>query len=81
LAAAIEAFRNERLRYRKGLSNELNLSSTQALLMESLLARLNPTVAVNITDARLLRELLPVPRDPQQPYAAPLWLDEIPPTP
>jgi hypothetical protein len=30
-------------------SNELNLSSTQALLMESLLARLNPTVAVNIT--------------------------------
>ena len=49
MAAAIEAFRGERLRYRNGLSNELNLSSTQALLMESLLARLNPTVAVNIT--------------------------------
>jgi outer membrane protein TolC len=77
VAAALEAFRDERLRYRTGLSNELNLSSTQALLIESLLARLNATVAVNITYARLLRELLPVPRDPQQTYPAPLRLDEI----
>ncbi|MFN7899087.1 MAG: TolC family protein [Synechococcaceae cyanobacterium] len=77
VAAALEAFRDEQLRYRTGLSNELNLSSTQTLLIESLLARLNATVAVNITYARLLRELLPVPRDPGQPYAAPLRLDEI----
>jgi OMF family outer membrane factor len=81
VAAALEAFRDERLRYRTGLSNELNLSSTQSLLVESLLARLNATVAVNISYARLLRELLPVPRDPQQPYAAPLRLEEIRPAP
>jgi outer membrane protein TolC len=81
VAAALEAFRDERLRYRTGLSNELNLSSTQTLLIEGLLARLNATVAVNITYARLLRELLPVPRDPQQPYAAPLRLEEIRPAP
>ncbi len=81
VAAALEAFRDERLRYRTGLSNELNLSSTQTLLIENLLARLNATVAVNITYAQLLRELLPVPRDPQQPFAAPLRLDEIRPAP
>ncbi|MEB3199066.1 MAG: TolC family protein [Synechococcaceae cyanobacterium] len=77
--AAREAFRDDRLRYRAGLANELNLSSTQTLLIESLLSRLNATLAVNITYARLLRELLPAPRDPAQPFEAPLRLEELPP--
>ena len=66
VAAALEAFRDVRLRYLTGLSNELDLSLTQDRLISSLVQRLNATVGVNITYARLLRELLPVPRDPGQ---------------
>jgi hypothetical protein len=38
------------------------------------LPRLNATIGVNITYARLLRELLPMPRDPAQPVMARLQL-------
>lgn len=64
VAAALEAFRDVRLRYQSGLSSELDLSNTQEKLIASLVSRLNATVDVNITYAQLLRELLPVPRDP-----------------
>ena len=64
VAAAMEAFRDARLRYRTGLSNELDLSNTQDRLINSLVQRLNATVGVNLTYARLLRELLPMPADP-----------------
>jgi len=64
LAAALEAFRDVRLRYQAGLSSELDLSNTQERLIGSLVNRLNATVGVNISYAQLLRELLPVPRDP-----------------
>ena len=67
VAAALEAFRDVRLRYQSGLSSEVDLSFTQTQLINSLVQRLNATVNVNITYARLLRELLPVPRDPSQP--------------
>ncbi|MFM7674281.1 MAG: TolC family protein, partial [Synechococcus sp.] len=73
-AAALEAFRDVRLRYRTGLSSEVDLSITQERLINSLVQRLNATVNVNLTYARLLRELLPVPRDPQAPYAPELQL-------
>ena len=68
VAAALEAFRDVRLRYQSGLSSEVDVSLTQEELIRSLVRRLNATVAVNITYARLLRELLPVPRDPAAPY-------------
>jgi outer membrane protein TolC len=67
VAAALEAFRDVRLRYQTGLSSEIDVSFTQDQLINSLVRRLNATVAVNVSYARLLRELLPMPRDPQQP--------------
>jgi OMF family outer membrane factor len=66
VAASLEGFRDVRLRYKTGLSNEVEVSLTQERLIASLVQRLNATVAVNITYARLLRELLTTPRDPGQ---------------
>jgi outer membrane factor, OMF family len=75
VAASMEAFRDVRLRYASGLSSEVDVSVTQDQLIDSLVRRLNATVDVNITYAQLLRELLPVPRDPQQPLQPQLqWL-------
>lgn len=65
VGASIEAFRDVKLRYQTGLSNEVDLSFTQQQLISALVQRLNATIDVNITYAQLLRELLPVPRDPK----------------
>ena len=61
-----------RLRYQTGLSSELDLSITQERLISSLVQRLDAAVDVNITYAQLLRELLPVPRDPNAPFTTQL---------
>ncbi len=74
VAAAVEAFRDVRLRYQTGLSSEVDLSVTQDRLISSLVQRLNATVNVNVTYARLLKELLPVPRDPSAPIQPQLQL-------
>jgi outer membrane factor, OMF family len=74
VAAALEAFRDVRLRYLTGLSSELDVSITQDRLINSLVQRLNATVDVNITYARLLRELLPMPLDPSLPVQPQLQL-------
>ena len=74
VAAAVEAFRDVRLRYLTGLSSELDVSITQDRLINSLVQRLNATVGVNVTYAQLLRELLPMPRDPNQPIQPQLQL-------
>jgi len=39
--------------------------------------RLNATVGVNITYAKLLRELLPMPRDPNLPIRPQLQLSQL----
>ncbi|NDC14249.1 MAG: TolC family protein, partial [Synechococcaceae bacterium WB9_2_170] len=52
VSASLEAFRDAKLRYQSGLSNELLLSNTQDQLINSLVQRLNATVAVNITYAQ-----------------------------
>ncbi len=78
VAASLEGFRDARLRYQSGLSDETTLSLTQDRLVQSLVRRLNATIDVNITYARLLRELLPVPRDPAKPLQPQL---ELPPAP
>jgi OMF family outer membrane factor len=75
VAASLEAFRDVRLRYQTGLSSEVDLSLTQTRLINSLVQRLNATVAVNITYAKLLRELLPMPVDPSQPIQPQLQLE------
>jgi OMF family outer membrane factor len=75
LAAALEAFRDVRLRYQAGLSSELDLSNTQEKLINALVSRLNATVGVNISYAQLLRELLPMPTDPAAPVTPMLLLD------
>ena len=77
VAAALEAFRDVRLRYLTGLSSEIDLSITQDQLINSLVQRLNATVNVNVTYARLLRELLPMPRDPNQRIQPQLQLPNV----
>jgi OMF family outer membrane factor len=74
VAASLEAFRDSRLRYKLGLTNEVDLSITQERLIRSLVQRLNATIGVNMTYARLLRELLPMPRDPAAPIDTRLQL-------
>lgn len=74
VASSLEGFRDVRLRYKTGLSNEVEVSLTQERLIASLVQRLNATVAVNITYARLLRELLTTPTDPGQPVRPQLQL-------
>ena len=76
VAAALEAFRDVRLRYLTGLDSELNVSNTQDRLINSLVQRLNATVNVNITYAKLLKELLPMPRDPNAPIQPQLQLTQ-----
>jgi outer membrane protein TolC len=76
VAASLEGFRDARLRYQSGLSDETTLSLTQDRLVQSLVRRLNATIDVNITYARLLRELLPVPRDPGMPVQPRLELPQ-----
>ena len=78
VAAALEAFRDVRLRFLTGLDSELNLSNTQDRLLNSQVRRLNATVNVNITYAKLLRELLPMPRDPNLPIQPQLQLSSSP---
>ena len=78
-AAALEAFRDVKLRYQTGLSSEVDLSITQERLISSLVQRLNATVGVNISYARLLRELLPVPTDPAAPITPQLIFGATPP--
>jgi OMF family outer membrane factor len=74
VAAALEAFRDLRLRYKVGLSNEVDLSLTQERLIGSLVQRLKATIGVNVSYAQLLRELLPMPRNAQAPVEARLQL-------
>jgi OMF family outer membrane factor len=76
VAAALEAFRDVRLRYLTGLDSELNVSNTQDRLINSLVQRLNATVSVNITYAKLLKELLPMPSDPNAPIQPQLQLTQ-----
>ena len=77
VAASLEAFRDVRLRFLTGLDSELNLSNTQDRLINSQVQRLNATVNVNITYAKLLKELLPMPRDPSLPVQPQLQLTQL----
>jgi outer membrane factor, OMF family len=52
----------------------VDVSVTQDQLINSLVRRLNATVDVNVTYAQLLKELLPMPRDPNLPIQPQLQL-------
>ena len=75
VGASKEAFRDSTLRYKTGLTNEIDLSVTQTQLVNSLVNRLIATVDVNVTYAQLLRELLPMPRDPNSTVPTELTLN------
>ena len=75
VGASKEAFRDSTLRYKTGLTNEIDLSVTQTQLVNSLVNRLIATVDVNVTYAQLLRELLPMPRDPDSTIPTELTLE------
>ena len=74
VGASKEAFRDTQLRYQTGLSDEIDLSITQEQLVNSLVRRLFATVDVNVTYARMLRELLPMPKNPNDPILTQLTL-------
>ena len=74
VGASKEAFRDTQLRYQAGLSDEINLSITQEQLVNALVRRLFATVNVNVTYARMLRELLPMPKDANDPVLTQLTL-------
>ncbi|MDA7435962.1 TolC family protein [Synechococcus sp. AH-601-C19] len=74
VGASKEAFRDTQLRYQTGLSDEINLSITQEQLVNALVRRLFATVDVNVTYARMLRELLPMPKNPNHPVLTQLTL-------
>lgn len=74
VGASKEAFRDTQLRYQAGLSNEVDLSMTQEQLVNALVRRLFATVDVNVTYARMLRELLPMPKNPNDPVLTQLTL-------
>jgi outer membrane protein TolC len=74
VGASKEAFRDTQLRYQTGLSDEINLSITQEQLVNALVRRLFATVNVNVTYARMLRELLPMPKNPNNPILTQLTL-------
>ena len=75
VGASKEAFRDTQLRYQTGLSDEIELSITQEQLVNALVKRLFATVDVNVTYARMLRELLPMPKNPTNPVLTQLTLN------
>ena len=77
VGASKEAFRDSTLRYRTGLTNEVDLSVTQTQLVDALVNRLVATVDVNVTYAQLLRELLPMPSDPALTVPAVITLEGL----
>ncbi|MDC0319841.1 TolC family protein, partial [Synechococcus sp. AH-551-G03] len=74
VGASKEAFRDTQLRYQTGLSDEINLSITQEQLVNALVRRLFATIDVNVTYARMLRELLPMPKNLNHPALTQLTL-------
>ncbi|MDC0269315.1 TolC family protein [Synechococcus sp. AH-551-N23] len=74
VGASKEAFRDTQLRYQTGLSDEIDLSITQEQLVNALVRRLFATVDVNVTYARMLRELLPMPKNPNHPVLTQLTI-------
>ena len=72
--AAKEAYRDSRARYEFGLADYTDLADTIASLTTAMEQRAEAMTLANLSYARLLRELLPVPRQPGQPLQLPITL-------
>ena len=76
LKAAREAFRDMRARYQLGLADYTDVSDTILALTQAMEQKAIAITTANISYARMLRDLLPVPTDPLQPVSLPLTLPE-----
>lgn len=72
--AAKEAYRDSRARYEFGLADYTDLADTIASLTTAMEQRAEAMTLANLSYARLLRQLLPVPRQPGQPLQLPITL-------
>ncbi|MEB3318284.1 MAG: TolC family protein [Cyanobacteriota bacterium] len=76
LKAAREAFRDMRARYQLGLADYTDVSDTILSLTRAMEDKAMAITTANLSYARLLRDLLPVPSDPSRPVTLPLTLPE-----
>ena len=85
LKAAREAFRDMRARYQLGLSDYTDVSDAIVSLTQAMEEKAAAITLANLSYARMLRDLLPVPDAPEQPVVLPITLpqdrDQSPQTP
>ncbi|MEY3544273.1 MAG: hypothetical protein RLZZ247_430 [Cyanobacteriota bacterium] len=74
--ASREAFRDARARYQLGLADYTDVSETITLLTRSMEGIAESTTLANVSYARMLRQLQPVPVQPEQQPNLPLTLPE-----
>jgi len=74
--AAREAFRDMRARYQLGLADYTDVSATILSLTQAMKQKAIAITTANISYARMLRDLLPVPTSPEQPVLLPITLPE-----
>jgi outer membrane protein TolC len=72
--ASREAFRDARARYQLGLADYTDVSETISLLTRAMEGIAESTILANVSYARMLRQLLPVPQKPEQQPNLPLTL-------
>jgi len=73
-AAAKEAFKDIRARYLLGLADYTDVSDVVRLLTKAMEDKATAITSTNMNYSRLLRQLVPVPRQPSQPVNLPLNL-------
>ena len=78
--ASREAFRDARARYELGLANYTDVSETIMLLTRAMEGIAESTTLANVSYARMLRQLQPVPQQPDPAPSLPLTLslDPVP---
>jgi outer membrane protein TolC len=72
--ASREAYRDSRARYEFGLADYTDLADTIQSLTTAMEQRAEAMTLANLSYAQLLRELLPVPRQPGEPVELPIRL-------
>ena len=72
--ASREAFRDARARYQLGLADYTDVSETITLLTRSMEGIAESTTLANLSYARMLRQLQPVPDQPQPEITLPITL-------
>lgn len=78
LKAAREAFRDMRARYQLGLSDYTDVSDAIVSLTQAMEEKATAITTANISYARMLRDLLPVPDAPERDVVLPITLPQSP---